>query len=73
MADSSLSAEKKLIERGRLRVVVATILINVVAVASLTLVSWSDWRTGVALNLVDNTVLLGFSVATRLPIGRSIA
>ena len=53
------------VERGRLRVVVATILINVVAVALLTRVSWSDWRTGVALNLIDNTLLLGFVVVHR--------
>lgn len=53
------------LERGRLRTVLATIAINIVAVALLTLVPGSDWRTGMALNLVDNALLLGFVVAKR--------
>ena len=40
----------------------ATIVINVVAVALLTLAPWSDWKTGLALNLFDNALLLGFAV-----------
>ncbi len=48
------------LERDRLRVVIATIVINIVAVSLLTLVPWSDWRTGVALNIVDNCLLVGF-------------
>ena len=47
----------------RLLIVVATIAINVITVGLLTLVSWSDWKTGVALNLIDNTLLLWY-VAT---------
>lgn len=47
-------------DQGRLRIVVATIVINIVAVALLTLAPWSDWKTGVALNLVDNLLLLGY-------------
>jgi hypothetical protein len=35
---------------GRLRVVIATVLINIVAVSLLTFAPWSDWRTGMALN-----------------------
>ena len=46
----------------RLLVIMTTIGINVVAVALLTMVPWSDWRTGLALNLVDNAILLGFVV-----------
>ncbi len=42
------------LERGRLRVVIATVIINVVVVSLLTFAPWSDWRTGVALNIVDN-------------------
>jgi hypothetical protein len=57
--------EIRSIERGRLRIVVATILINVGAVALLTLAPWSDWRSGLALNLVDNTLLLGFVALRR--------
>ena len=53
------------IERERLWVVGATILINVVSVALLTLVPWSNWRTGLALNLVDNAILLGFILRRR--------
>src|SRR2546426_3008921 len=53
------------LERGRLRVVIATIAINVVVVSLLTFAPWSDWRTGAALNLVDNCLLLGFVLAKR--------
>jgi hypothetical protein len=53
------------LERGRLRVVIATIVINVVAVSLLRLAPWSDWRTGAALNIVDNCLLLGFTVVRR--------
>jgi hypothetical protein len=50
------------LESRRLRIVLATIVINVVAVALLTLAPWSDWKTGLALNLFDNALLLGFAV-----------
>jgi len=53
------------LERDRLRVVIATIVINIVAVSLLTLVPWSDWRTGVALNIVDNCLLVGFVLVKR--------
>lgn len=53
------------LERDRLRIVIATIAINVVAVALLTLVPGSDWRTATALNLIDNALLLGFVLARR--------
>ena len=52
-------------ERGRLRVVIATIVINVVAVSLLTFAPWSDWRTGAGLNIVDNSLLVGFTVVRR--------
>lgn len=48
------------LEPKRLRVVIATIVINVVAVALLTRAPWSDWKTGLALNLFDNALLLAF-------------
>jgi hypothetical protein len=50
------------LELRRLRVVLATIVINVVAVALLTFAPWSDWKTGLALNLFDNALLIGFVV-----------
>ena len=48
------------LERARLRIVLATVVINVVAVALLALTRWSDWKTGLALNLLDNFLLLSF-------------
>jgi Domain of unknown function (DUF6989) len=53
------------LERGRLCVVSATIVINVVAVSLLTFAPWSDWRTGTALNVVDNCLLVGFTLVRR--------
>jgi len=48
------------LDRARLRIVLATVFINVITVALLTLVPWSDWRTGLGLNLLDNFLLLAF-------------
>ncbi len=53
------------LERERLFVVIATIGINVIAVSLLTFAPWSDWRTGVALNVIDNCLLIGFTVVRR--------
>lgn len=53
------------LERERLVVVIATVVINVVAVSLLTLAPWSDWRTGAALNIVDNCLLIGFALVRR--------
>ncbi|MDB6139436.1 MAG: hypothetical protein JWO94_2508 [Verrucomicrobiaceae bacterium] len=50
------------LEKGRLRIVLATIAINIAAVALLTLVPWSDWRTGLGLNVIDNALLIGFAM-----------
>jgi hypothetical protein len=50
------------LERGRLGVVLATIVINIVAVLLLTFAPWSDWRTGAALNIVDNCLLVAFAL-----------
>jgi len=49
-------------EQIRLRVVLATVAINIVGVTVLAFVPWSDWRTGVALNLIDNALLLAVVV-----------
>ena len=51
------------LSQERLVVVAATIGINIVTVALLIFAPWSDWKTGLALNLVDNALLLGY-VAT---------
>lgn len=53
------------LEAGRLRIVLATVVINIVAVSLLTFVPWSDWRTALALNLVDNSLLIGFALLRR--------
>jgi hypothetical protein len=62
---SRTNAHDPALERGRLCVVIATIVINVIAVSLLTFAPWSDWRTGAALNLVDNCLLVGFTVVRR--------
>jgi hypothetical protein len=59
---SVTNATDPALERDRLRVVIATIVINVVVVSLLTLAPWSDWRTGAALNIIDNCLLVGFAV-----------
>ena len=53
------------LEHGRLCMVLATVVINVVAVSLLTFAPWSDWRTGAALNVIDNCLLVGFTVVRR--------
>src|SRR4051794_29557687 len=53
------------LEPARLWLILATVAINVAAVSCLTFAPWSDWRTGLALNLVDNALLIGFAVARR--------
>jgi hypothetical protein len=53
------------LETKRLWVVIATVVINVVAVSLLAMAPWSDWRTGLALNLVDNTLLIAFAIRHR--------
>jgi hypothetical protein len=53
------------LERGRLGVVLATIVINIVAVSLLAFAPWSDWRTGAALNVTDNCLLVGFVLIRR--------
>jgi hypothetical protein len=47
-------------ERDRLCVVIAAFIINVIGVSLLTFAPWSDWRTGGALNFVDNCLLAVF-------------
>jgi hypothetical protein len=53
------------LERGRLCGVIATIVINVMAVSLLAFAPWSNWRTGAALKFVDNCLLVGFTVVRR--------
>jgi hypothetical protein len=53
------------LEMPRLRVVLATIFINITAVALFVFVPWSDWRTGLMLNSLDNALLLAFVLRHR--------
>lgn len=46
------------LERQRLIIVFITIVLNVVAVAVFARIPGSDWKTGLALNLFDNALLL---------------
>ena len=62
---SVVNARDPKLERDRLLIVVATIVINIAAVSLLTLAPWSDWRTGTALNLIDNSLLIGFVILKR--------
>jgi hypothetical protein len=56
------NAPDRSLERGRLSVVIATIATNIIAVSLLTFAPWSDWRTGAALNVIDNCLLIGFAL-----------
>ena len=63
-----MSAEanaERALEQERLLVVIATIVINIVAVLLFTFAPWSNWRTGAALNFVDNCLLVGFTIVRR--------
>ena len=62
---TAANASDAALEGERLCIVIATIVINVVAVSLLTFAPWSDWRTGAALNVVDNCLLVGFTVVRR--------
>src|SRR5436309_8639678 len=53
------------LERGRLWIVLVTIVLKIVDVSLLTFAPWSDWRSGAALNIVDNCLLVGFVLVRR--------
>jgi hypothetical protein len=50
---------------SRLKVVVLTILLNVTAVVMFAHMPGSDWRTGAALNILDNAILVAYAVIRR--------
>jgi hypothetical protein len=52
-------------DKSRLVAVAATMAINIAAVSLLTAAPWSNWRTGLALNLLDNAILLAFAALRR--------
>ena len=53
------------LEKARLQVVLATIALNVAAVFYFAVVPWSDWRTGLTLNLIDNVILIAHVIRRR--------
>jgi hypothetical protein len=52
-------------EGERLCVVLATIVLNVVAVLVFAGMPWSNWRTGLGLGLVDNAILITYVIWRR--------
>jgi hypothetical protein len=52
-------------DRERLLIVLATVAINVLTVGALVLYPGSNWRTAVALNLIDNAMVIGYAVWRR--------
>jgi len=61
----SFAENETALERSRLRVVLFTIGINVAFVSLLAFAPWSDWRTGLALNSLDNALLLAHTIRRR--------
>ncbi len=53
------------LESARLRVVLATIFLNVIAVLIFAAMPWSNWRTGLALNILDNVILITHVIRRR--------
>ena len=45
---------------SRLKIVLFTIFFNIIAVIVFANASWSDWRTGMALNLLDNAIFVAY-------------
>ena len=52
-------------ERARLAVILTTVAISIGGVVLFSLVPWSDWRTGLLLNLIENALLVAFSIRYR--------
>src|SRR4051812_36934454 len=52
-------------ERARLVIILTTIAISIAGVILFSLVPWSDWRTGLLLNIIENTILIGFCIGLR--------
>src|SRR6059058_788405 len=62
MTDPGLASTR---EHARLAVVLTTIAISIAGVILFSFAPWSDWRTGLLLNIVENAILIGFSITTR--------
>ena len=56
---------ERLLDAARVRCVAGTIMLNVVVVGLLAFAPGSDWRTGAALNILDNVILATFAIRRR--------
>src|ERR1035437_2125223 len=54
----NINTAQSVLETARLRAVMATIVLNIIAVLWFAVVPWSNWRTGLAVNVVDNAILI---------------
>lgn len=61
---SDLSQEAAL-ERTRLLIVLTTVAVNIVGVIFLSFMPWSNWRSGLGLNIIDNLILFIYLFRTR--------
>jgi hypothetical protein len=61
MTDPGLASTR---EHARLAVVLTTIAISIAGVILFSFAPWSDWRTGLLLSIVENAILIGFSITT---------
>jgi hypothetical protein len=52
-------------EQARLAVVLTTIAISIAGVILFSFAPWSDWRTALVLNIIENSILIGFSIMSR--------
>src|SRR4051812_34234303 len=52
-------------EGARLVMILTTIAISIAGVTLFSFVPWSDWRTGLLLNIIENTILIGFCIGLR--------
>jgi len=57
--------EDRSLERDRLVIVLATIAINIAAVAVFSFIPGSNWRTAIGLNVVDNSILITHAIRRR--------
>ena len=60
-----MSSAEAACERSRLVIILLTIVSNISAVIFFAHVPWSDWRTGMYLNLFDNFMLIAYAILRR--------
>lgn len=53
------------LEKERLWLILLTVFVNIGSVLYLSTVSWSDWRSGMLLNWIDNLLIIGYTIYRR--------